>query len=62
MNVTILITLLVVVVAVALLAAVVALTVQAVRADSRGFRPPPRSRQDAAPGVLPSRPYREIGV
>ncbi len=62
MNITTLTTLLVVVVAVGLLAAVVTLTVHAVRADSRGFRAPPRSRNDAAPGILPSRPYREIGV
>jgi cytochrome c-type biogenesis protein CcmE len=62
MNVTTLTTLFVVVVGVAFLAAVATLTVYAVRADSRGFRPPPRSRNDAAPGMLPSRPYREIGV
>lgn len=62
MSVTILTTILAVAVAVVLVAGIVALSVRAVRADSRGFRPPPRSRNDAAPGLLPSRPYREIGV
>jgi hypothetical protein len=62
MSVTVFTTLLGFAVTVLLLVGIVALTAHAVRADSRGFRPPPRSRHDAAPGILPSRPYREIGV
>jgi hypothetical protein len=62
MSITVLTTILVLTVALGLLAAVVALTVHAVRADARGFRPPPRSHNDDAPGLLPNRPYREIGV
>jgi hypothetical protein len=46
----------------AVLVAVVALTALAVRNDPRGLRRPPQSRRDSAPGLLPSRPYREVGI
>jgi hypothetical protein len=46
----------------AVLVAVVALAALAVRSDPRGSRRPPQSRRDSAPGLLPSRPYREVGV
>jgi hypothetical protein len=62
MSITVLTTLVVLAIAIGLLAAVIALTAQAVRTDSRGSREPPRSRPEDAPGVLPGRPYREIGV
>jgi hypothetical protein len=47
---------------VAVFVAVVALATLAARSDSRGQRRPPQSRRDSAPGLLPSRPYREVGV
>jgi hypothetical protein len=42
--------------------AVVAFTSVVVRNDPRGMRRPPQSRRDSAPGLLPSRPYRDVGV